>query len=55
MSHLQVIERLEQMLHVALDIIKEQETLLSQHGIVTDSGKLEEQRRKFADDMDKYV
>lgn len=55
MSHLQVIERLEQMLHVALDIIKEQESLLIQHGILTDSGKLEETRQKFADDMDKYV
>ena len=42
MSTLRVIERLEQMLHMALEIIDEQAALLNQHGIETDDGKLEE-------------
>lgn len=55
MSHLQVIERLEQMLHIALEIVREQESLLKQHGIETDSGELEKARRSFYDDMEKFV
>ena len=39
MTYLRVIERLENMLHLALEIIDEQSKLLQQHGIETDSGK----------------
>lgn len=54
MSHLRVIERLEDMLHMALEIINEQAALLEQHGIVTDSGKLEAEEQKFREDMEKW-
>ena len=52
MSNLRVIERLEEMLHLALEIINEQSALLEQHGIETESGKLEEQEQKFREDME---
>ena len=54
MSELRVIERLEQMLHLALEIIDEQSALLNQHGIETDSGKLEAEERRFREDMEKW-
>lgn len=54
MSELRVIERLEQMLHLALEIIDEQSVLLNQHGIETDSGKLEAEERRFREDMEKW-
>lgn len=54
MSTLRVIERLEQMLHMALEIIDEQAALLNQHGIETDDGKLEEAERQFRSDMKKW-
>ena len=54
MSHLRVIERLEEMLHMALEIINEQAALLEQHGIETESGKLEAEEQKFRDDMEKW-
>lgn len=54
MSNLQVIERLEAMLHMALDIINEQAQLLEQHGIATDSGKLEEAEQKLRDDIENW-
>ena len=41
MSYLRVIERLENMLHEALEIIDEQSKILAQHGIETEDGKLE--------------
>lgn len=54
MSYLRVIERLENMLHMALEIIDEQATLLRQHGIETDSGKLEAEEQRFREDMEKW-
>lgn len=54
MTNLRVIERLEQMLHMALEIIDEQATLLNQHGIKTDDGKLEAAERQFRSDMEKW-
>lgn len=54
MTELRVIERLEQMLHLALEIIDEQEALLNQHGIVTNSGKLENEEQRFREDMEKW-
>ena len=54
MSYLRVIERLEEMLHLALEIINEQSVLLAQHGIQTESGKLETEERRFRDDMEKW-
>ena len=54
MSELRVIERLEQMLHLALEIIDEQSALLNQHGIETDSGKLEAEERRIREDMEKW-
>lgn len=54
MSHLRVIERLEEMLHLALEIINEQSTLLDQHGIETEGHVLEEAERQFREDMEKW-
>lgn len=54
MSHLRVIERLEDMLHLALEIIDEQSTLLAQHGIETSDHRLEEAEQKFREDMERY-
>lgn len=54
MSYLRVIERLEDMLHMALEIIDNQSTLLAQHGIETEDGKLEAAESKFRDDMEKW-
>lgn len=54
MSNLRVIERLEQMLHIALEIIDEQTRLLNQHGIETESRKLEESERQFREDMERW-
>lgn len=54
MSHLRVIERLEQMLHMALEIINEQSALLEQHGIETESHKLEDAERQLREDMEKW-
>lgn len=55
MRHLQVIERLEEMLRIALEIVREQESILNQHGIETDSGRLEEKRRSFYDNIEKII
>lgn len=54
MGTLRVIERLEEMLHLALEIINEQSELLEQHGIETESGELEEAEQKFRADMEKW-
>lgn len=51
MSYLRVIERLEDMLRTALEIIDEQSKLFHQHGIETDSGKLEADEQKFREDV----
>lgn len=54
MTYLRVIERLEDMLHMALEIIDEQSALLAQHGIETDDGKLEKAERKLREDMERW-
>ena len=54
MSNLRVIERLEDMLHMALEIIDEQTKLLQQHGIETESGKLEAAEQQFREDMEQW-
>lgn len=48
-----VIERLEHMLHLALDIISKQSALLAQHGIETDDGCLESDTSRLIDDARK--
>ena len=55
MSYLRVIERLENMLRMALEIIDEQSTLLAQHGIDTDGGKLESAEQQFRADMEQWL
>lgn len=47
MSNLEVIGHLEDMLRMALDIINEQASLLEQHGIHTESCKLEAEEQRF--------
>lgn len=54
MTYLRVIERLENMLRMALEIIDEQSALLAQHGIETESGKLEAEEQKFREDMERW-
>lgn len=54
MSHLRVIERLEDMLRLALEIINEQSALLEQHGIETEGHKLEDAEKQFREDMEKW-
>ena len=53
MSHLQIIERPCRMLDGALEIIRKQVELLAIHGIETDSGKLERQRRGLLADIER--
>lgn len=53
MSNLQMIEALCGMLDDAIRIIKEQAALLSIHGIETDGGRLEEQRQKLLERVEK--
>jgi hypothetical protein len=52
-SHLQIIERLCRMLDGAQEIIRKQAELLAMHGIETDSGKLERQRRELLADIER--
>ena len=54
MSHLRVIERLEDMLRTALEIIDQQSALLAMHGIETEDGKLEREERQFREEMEKW-
>lgn len=54
MSHLRVIERLEDMLRAALEIINEQAALLEQHGIETSDHRLEDAESQFREDMEKW-
>lgn len=54
MSYLRVIERLENMLRMALEIIDEQAVLLAQHGIETEGNKLEDAERQFRADMENW-
>ena len=46
MSHLQIIER-------AQEVIRKQAELLAMHGIETDSGELERQRRELLADIER--
>ena len=55
MSYLRVIERLEDMLRMALEIIDSQSKLLAQHGIETEGRKLEAAEQQFRDDMEKWL
>lgn len=55
MSHLRVIERLEDMLRMALEIIDEQSKLLALHGIETEGGKLEAAEQQFRENMEKWL
>lgn len=55
MSYLRVIERLEDMLRMALEIIDEQTKLLHQHGIETETGRLEDAEQQFREDMEKWL
>lgn len=54
MSYLRVIERLEDMLRMALEIIDNQASLLAQHGIETEDRRLEEAEQRFREDMEKW-
>lgn len=54
MTYLRVIERLEDMLRMALEIIDEQSALLNQHGIETEGGKLEAAEQQFREDMERW-
>ena len=54
MSHLEIIERLEEMLRMALDIINRQAELLTQHGIETADGQLEAAEKKLREDMEEW-
>ena len=54
MSNLRVIERLEDMLRIALEIIDKQAALLAMHGIETEDGKLEKAERQLREDMEKW-
>ena len=53
MSHLQIIERLGRMLGGAQEVIRKQAELLAMHGIETDSGELERQRRELLADIER--
>lgn len=55
MSYLQIIQRLEEMLRMALEIIDKQTVILHQHGIETDDRKLETARQKFQNDMEEWL
>ena len=55
MSNLEIIERLSSMLEQASCIIREQEALLLQHGIQTESGELEQQRQTLLEDIENYA
>ena len=47
MTGMQEIGLLCQMLHEAVDLIKEQAQLLAMHGIITDGGELEGRRERL--------
>lgn len=53
MSNLELIERLCAMLDEAQDIIRKQAALLSEHGIEIDSRRLEEQRQRLLDEIER--
>ena len=51
MTALYLLERLEDMLHTALEIIDAQSKLLAMHGIETDDGELEAKRDRLHEDV----
>ncbi|MBR3740967.1 MAG: hypothetical protein IKN04_11035 [Clostridia bacterium] len=55
MSHLEIIERLCRMLDDAQNIIREQAALLEMHGISTQDGNLENQRRQLLERIEKSI
>ena len=55
MSNLQLIDRLSRLLEEAVQIIREQAELMSQHGIETDAGRLERQRAQLLEDIKKTI
>lgn len=50
MGYLQIIQRLEEMLHMALEIIDKQTVILHQHGIETGDEAAEQQFRADAEE-----
>lgn len=54
MSNLQIIERLCTLLEDASRIIKEQAGLLELHGICTETGDFEKNRKEFLDAITEY-
>lgn len=55
MSNLEIIARLSMMLEQAAALIREQAALLSQHGIQTSTGSLEQMRTKLLEDIEDSV
>ena len=55
MSNLEIIDRMSKMLEQASCIIREQEALLLQHGILTDTGNLEKQRTALLEDIENTI
>jgi len=55
MSNLEIIARMCVMLEEAACLIREQAALLSQHGIETSTGTLEQKRAKLLEDIENSV
>ena len=55
MSNIQIIERLCAMLDEAASIIRAQAEILSQHGIETDTGTLEQERTRLLSDIENSI
>ena len=55
MSNLQIIEKMSLMLEQASGIIREQEALLCQHGILTAGEEFEKHRQKLLEDIESYT
>lgn len=55
MSNLEIIQRLCEMLDTAQRIIREQAELMAQHGIKTEDGGLEAERKKLLEDIENSI
>lgn len=55
MSHLEIIDKLCEMLDLSQNIIRMQESLLEQHGIETDTGGLEERRNALLQQIEDTI
>lgn len=55
MSNLEMIARMSEMLELAAALIRDQAALLSQHGIQTSTGNLEQMRTKLLEDIEKSI